>query len=333
MEGKGGGMRRSGIEDRRRSRPRAVALGALLGLFWTGVVQAELQRVEAVGIYGIRDGMRSKVIPRDEAIARARWEGVSRVALELIGESGADELSARPDGSVGGTGAETRPGEAFDEAVLPPIDSLSPPDAGGQSTETLDGTANGEEGDQLAMLEAVLGKDVLPYMRSYRILEDRGEVPVLFNDDPDVTVEYVVVVEVIVDVDRVTRALEEAGLIVSPDSNAAGTEPVIVELIGLSRFEAYQLVVDALRDELQVTRVRSLEFARGRQILAVDGPYDPEDLSARLTHLDRPRLELESVGIDPVGRRILLVGRWIPESDASGPADGGGAEAVEAPRS
>ena len=321
MERDGSGARaRSGPEERGQIGP--IVLGVLVGLFWTGVVQAEVQRVEAVGIYGIRDGMRSKVIPRDEAIARARWEGVSRVALELIGES-APEEPPRDRNAATRTSTGPAGNPAFDETVLPPIDSLPPTGNPAEAPEEAMNDAPGEEeGDQMARLEAALGRDVLPYTRSYRILEDRGEVPVLFNDDPDVAVEYVVVVEVIVDVDRVTRALEEAGLIASSRSEPARGEPVIVELIGLSRFEAYRTVVEAMRDELRATRVEMLEFAPGRQILAVDGPDEPEALSARLTRLDRPGLELESVGIDPAGRRILLVGRWIPESDAGGSATG-----------
>ena len=326
-------MGRGGIEDRRRPGrdARGVVFGILLGLLWAGAVQAELQRVQAVGIYGIREEMRSKVIPRDEAIARARWEGVSRVALELIGASGPEDASAvDPDGSAGTTSRGSSEASPFDEAVLPPIDSLSPSEVSGHPDEAPDEVTRAEEGDRIARLEAALGRDVLPYMRSYRILEDRGEVPVLFKDDPDVAVEYVVVVEVIVDVDRVTRALEEAGLIASSHSERTGEAPVIVELIGLSRFGGYRLVVEALRDELRARRVQTLEFARGRQILAVDGPYGPEALSARLTHIDRPGLDLESVGIDPVGRRILLVGRWTPASDDGEPADAPDASATGA---
>ena len=281
-----------------------------------GVGRAELQRVEAVGIYGIRDGMRSKVIPRDEAIARARWEGVSRVALELVGES------APSDGGEAGSN------EDLDEAVLPPIDSS----LGNEDSPRGASPADAEPGDRMAALEAALGKDVLPYMRSYRILEDRGEVPVLFKDAPDVSVEYVVVVEVIVDVDRVTRALEDAGLITTARSPDAG-ESVIVELIGLSRFEPFQRVIDALREELRATSVHTLEFARGRQVLSVEGPFGPEALSARLARLASPGLDLEPVGIDSEGRRILLVGRWVPESEESAHADPAESERTGGPRS
>jgi hypothetical protein len=235
------------------------------------VGRAELQRVEAVGIYGIKDSARRRVIPRDEAIAVARWEGVSRVALELIGES-------------------------------------APSDEENSTT-----------GDRSAELRAVLGDDVVPYMRSYRILEDRGEVPVLFNEAPDVSVEYVVVVEVLVDVDRVTSALENAGLIAKSNSEIA-REVVVVELIGLSRYEALMVVVTALRDQFGATRVSTIEFSKGRQVLAVEGPFEPEMLSEKLARLEDPQLDLEAAGVDRARRRIRVIGRWSADLDASRPA-------------
>jgi hypothetical protein len=259
-------------------------LAAAAILLTTGVGRAELQRVEAVGIYGIRDSMRSRVIPRDEAIANARWEGVSRVALELIGEFGPSQAAAMsPD--------------------LPPsIDSLD--DEAGNVTEAP------SEGEVAALLVA-LGDDLLPYMRSYRILEDQGEVPALFNDEPDVSVEYVVVVAVIVDVDRVTQALARAGLIAvnNPEDTS---ETVIVELMGLSRYEALEVVLEALRKELGATRVRTMEFSRERQILAVEGPFGPDALLARLADFENPQLQLEPIGVDSQHRRIRLNGRWQP---------------------
>jgi hypothetical protein len=256
-------------------------LGCVALVLGADVVSAELQQVEAVGIYGIREAGRSRVIPRDEAVAMARWEGVSRVALELIGESTPSDLSGEEADSLGATTSGDR----------------NEPDA--------------SQEDQVAALRKALGKDLLPYMRSYRIVEDRGEVPVLFDEDPDVTVEYVVVVEVIVDVDRVTSALEAAGLIARIDPREAG-EPVAVELVGLSRYEAFEIVLVALRDELGATHIRTVEFTPERQILSVQVPYGPDVLSTRLGRFESDRLRLEPAGVDIEGRRIRMLGRWFP---------------------
>lgn len=267
--------------------------------------QAELQRVEAMGNYGIRDSMRTRVIARDEAIAMARWEGVSRVALELIGEAAPSELASDGQGLPMANGRRTA------ERVLPPIDSLKPPPSSGAESE--DGSEGPSE-DQAAALREALGEDVLPYMRSYRILDDRGEVPVFIKDDPDVTLEYVVVVEVLVDVDRVMVALEAAGLIAGGNSAEAG-EAIAVELLGLSRFEALEVLLVALRDQFGATRVQTVEFSHERQVLLVEGPFGPGALSAKLARLESPQLFLEPIGVDSIGRRIRLMGRWFPAPD------------------
>lgn len=280
---------------------RAAALAMLTALLFGAVdARAELQRVEAVGIYGIRDAMRSKVIPRDEAIAKARWEGVSRVARELIADAAPTEsVDGISDGSPSdGLGATTSE------------DAADPTTTEGDARE-----------DEVEILRSALGDDVLPYTRSYRILEDRGEVPVLFNDEPDVSVEYVVVVEVIVDVDRLTSALAGAGLISMADTAGEG-EAVVVELVGLSNYAAYSAVVDALRRQFGAKRIRTLSFARDEQILAVEGPFGAETLLARLGRLEHPQLVLEPIGIDSRGGRIRLMGRWFAESDADLPPPG-----------
>lgn len=258
---------------------RAMRVGIFcLGLVLLGLpASAELQRVEAVGIYGIRDSMRSKVIPRDEAVAEARWEGVSRVALELIRE-------APPAGEIG---------EASDEA--------------GDETPTDDESAP----DEIAALRAALGSDVLPYTRSYRILEDRGESPALFNDEPGVDVEYVVVVEIIVDVDRLNAALAEAGLIARAETAGAG-EAVLLEVVGLARYPALEAVRELLVTRLGATRVRTLEFAPRRQLLAVESALGAEALLARLSRLEHPELVLEPAGVDAERGRARVVARWFP---------------------
>ncbi len=252
-----------------------LTIGALLlSVLATVPAQAELQRVEAVGIYGIRDSMRSRVVPRDEAIAQARWEGVSRVARELLGEAG---LTLSGEGSVG---------------------------------------EGGTSGQKVATLESALGKDMLPYTRSYRILKDQGERPVLFQDSPGIKREYVVVVEVIVDVDRVNAALERSGLLASSDPGQTG-EAVLLEVVGLARYEALQTVVSALRDRLGATRIRTLVFENERQLLSVEGPFDADGLLSRLSRYRNPRLILEPLGVDAVSGQVRVMGRWLDEDQSS----------------
>jgi hypothetical protein len=267
----------------------ALLVSAVVGLLAPATSRAELQRVEAVGIYGIRDALRTKVIPRDEAIQNAIWVGVSRVALEVIGSS-------------------------------------APPEPEGAESESLEDPSSADasfvDAAEEAGLRKALGKDMLPYTRSFRILEDQGEQSVLFEEKPDVTKEYVVVVEVIVDVDRVTRALEQAGRIESRTADAS--KEVRVELVGIRRYEAYEAFVAALRERLGVTRVRALEFSPERQVVAVQGPFEPRELQARIAKLQSSTLVLEPVGLDEAGRRIRVLGRWFPPpSETESPGRGG----------
>lgn len=235
---------------------RAILVGLVLWML-PGMALAQLQRVEAVGIYGVHEKLRKKVIVRDEAVQRALWEGVSRVALELIGESGQGE-SAEP--------------------------------------------AND---DEAAVLEAALGDDMLPYTRRFRILEDRGEQPVLFAEEPGVEVEYVVVVEALVDVTRVSKALESAGLIVGSLGAGSGA-PIFVELEGIERYANFERLLEKLRGDLGAVRVDSLGFARGRQLISVEGPLGPEELARALEAFEGPDLAFVTVGVEPSARRIRI---------------------------
>lgn len=309
---------RSGRTDAMRCISSIILVGLMS--IWSGAARAELQRVEAVGIYGIRNSMRTRVIPRDEAIARARWEGVSRVALELIGESVSESVDL--DYAVDDSDDELDrkpafPGGRQGEGVVPPLDGAG---AGGAVNPAREGAVAGdarlEHGtatkDEVAVLESALGKDMLPYTRSYRILEDQGELPVLFADSPGIETEYVVVVEVIVDVDRVSSALVRAGLLASADP-VARDAAVTLELVGLDRYEALERVLAALRDAMGATRVQTLAFERGKQVLSVEGPFAAEALSRRLARYRDPRLSLEPIGIDPISGRIRVMARWFDE--------------------
>ena len=243
----------------------ALSFGLVLGALLSGALllsassaSAEVQRVEAVGRYGIKESSRSRVIPRDEAIGRALWEGVSRVAFEVIGE-----------------------GER--------------------------GLGGGENANR--SLRSALGEDIVPYTRSFRILEDKGEKPVLFEEEKGVRNEYIVVVEVIVDVDRLSESLEAQGLNAGSASQGPGSL-VAIEFEGFSRYAGFGSVMKALREEIGATRVQMLEFAPNRQLVEVEGPWGPASLSQRLAGLSRGPLVLDPVEVDTAGQRIRVRGQW-----------------------
>jgi len=266
----------------------AGALGAVLAL--PRGIAAEPQRVEVVGSYPIRDALRSRVNPRDEAIQMALWEGVSRVALELIGEEGVD-------------------GEAPDADAI-------------DGTEGASGAAPGSA-DATERFRKIFGKQILPYTRSFRIVEDRGERPVLFADEPGVRSEYLVVVEVLVDVDRVASELARAGLVAEATGAPAARESVTIELIGLDRYAGLQVALETFRRELAVGRIETLEFAPSRQLLRVSGAFGPEQLAARMTRLASTELVLDPVEVDREGRRLRVMARWAPPAEPEAPPTDG----------
>ena len=271
-----------------------------------GSGQAELRRVEAVGIYGVRDAMRTKVIVRDEAVENALWEGVSRVALELLGD-----------------GTRRLPGDA-------PGDGSGPEEGGQPQRTNSEGAADetgGANGIDSETLRAALGDEVMPYTRSFRILEDQGEQPVLFDEDPDTKTEYVVVVEVFVDMERVEAALEQAGWIAASGAPAESKGRLELELLGLERYEALEALMAGLGEALGADRVQLLEASPARQVLAVEGRFDARELEAWLLRFRHPQLLLDSVEGAGEGARLRVRARWLPiAEEISLPSDRTGAE-------
>ena len=69
------------------------------------------------------------------------------------------------------------------------------------------------EAEESAELQRILGNDPLVYATRFQVVEDRGEGPRLFGSDLDVDTEYVVIVSVFVDRDRIRERLTRAGKI------------------------------------------------------------------------------------------------------------------------
>jgi hypothetical protein len=207
---------------------------------------------------------------------------------------------------LGGTGqAEVRPVEAVG---VVPLDAdapsrVPPRDAAMQRAlqdavhrvaldelPDFDPATGGEE------LAVALGDDPSEFATRYRIREDRGERPALFSDDPEVESEYVVVVEVHVDVDRVRERLIEAGLLLMPsgDDRRYRVRVVIEEV---ESYAAY-MAVRTLLEELGLRSVLPVEMERGRVVLRVDGHRSPDQLMSGLLQAASSNLRLVPLGID-----------------------------------
>ena len=307
-------MTRDTTQLARTRRVRAGAMGAgdtawigrvsiavvLACLFATDAEAGQPQRVEVVGIYPIRDAQRGQLNPRDEAIQQALWEGVSRVALELIGDERGEGRSVIDGDEVARSGAAP--------TSDPTSDPVAPADASRRFRE-------------------VLGREILPYTRSFRILEDRGERPVLFADEPGVRSEYLVVVEVLVDVARLSSELSRAGLLTTVGTDLS-RQRITIELIGLERHAGLRRVLETLRTEIGAIRIETLEFSPARQLLSVETAIGPDEVAERLGSVEASDLILDPIEVDGAARRLRVLAQWfapIP-SDASA-AEGAGAGA------
>lgn len=146
-------------------------------------------------------------------------------------------------------------------------------------------------------LGEVLGDEPLDYVTRYQILEDRGERPALFIEDPDVETEYVVVVEVHVDTDRVREQLARSGLLAMP-SGGARRPPVQVVIRDLRGYQEYAAVRRTLLDEVGARSVLPLEMERGRIVLEVDADREPADLLDALRSAAPPELRVTPLGAE-----------------------------------
>lgn len=247
-------------------------MGALLvGL--AGSASAEVRILEVVGAVPLDEKTRTKGIPKDRAIDEALWEGVSRVADDLL------------------------------------MDSILP-----ESPEGVD------------PVREALGSDMVPYTRSFRIVDDQGERPSLFTEHPDAATEYVVVVEVQVEAERVRERLVAAGLLETGGLTAL--KGIRVEVRDLTAYPGYEQFVALLKeDEVGAASVSPLEFDHGRAILQVEAEWGAAELLEKLLAAAPATLRIRPIDIDEVratgggaglegvrSSRLILSVEWAPPS-------------------
>ncbi len=174
---------------------------------------------------------------------------------------------------------------------------------------------NLDPADAEAVLGDVLGDEPYDYATRYSILDDRGERRALFSNDPEVETEYIVMVEVHVDVDRIRQRLTGSGLLDTP-SGEARRITVRLELVDLVDYAAFAAVRRALIDEIGVRSALPVEMERGRAVLAVEGNRDASELLRALW-----RAAPEGLRITPLvasGDRLTV--RVTVDADPGAPA-------------
>jgi hypothetical protein len=164
-------------------------------------------------------------------------------------------------------------------------------------------------------LDAELGKDPLVYITRFRTLEDRGERPVLFSDDPVAKTEYVVVVEASVDAGRLRERLARAGLLAAPAGEVRRYH-VRLEAEGLEDHAAYRALRETLLEGVGVRSALPIEIERGRAVLDVDGELAGDALLAALVRAAPPGLTLTALEASPerLHLRVALAPEPTPAS-------------------
>ena len=158
-------------------------------------------------------------------------------------------------------------------------------------------------------LSQALGGQSVEYASRYRIVEDRGPGPaVLTAGGPDAT-EYVVVVRVEVDEERVRSRLRAAGF-TEPSRRAQGGRSVRLQALGVDSYGAYQALLGAVRAQSGVAGVVPNSFSESRIELRVDTRDVGHVLVSRLAAEPIPGLQIVPIrtGDDELSVRVF----WTP---------------------
>jgi hypothetical protein len=155
-------------------------------------------------------------------------------------------------------------------------------------------------------LGQLLGGKPQDFTVGYKVLEDRGERRALLLGDPEISTEYVLLVEVFVDVTRIGGALEAAGLLLAAPVGGTGQELWLV-VESLPSYRAYLALRRHLIEQAGATSVIPAVFAEGRVELRVTARLEPPELMDRLVTPPPEGLRVEPVFAD--GRSILISAR------------------------
>lgn len=249
----------------------------------------------------------------NEAAAESR-------SLQVVGVQPLDASASRAGGPRQGAVNQSLY-EAVSRVALDLVAEYGPPLQSESEAPSSDATDAAEENQ----IKSALGQDMTPFARSFRIVEDQGSRPVLFPGESKATREYVVVVDVTVDVDRVRTRLAERGLIaIEEDATPGGG--VEIDALGLRHWSGFEAFVALLESPaVGASEVRPLEFEAGRARVFAVVQGAPEDVLARILAAAPPDLAISARGSsrgesdaqgaeDGSASRLDLVVLWTPPS-------------------
>jgi hypothetical protein len=224
--------------------------------------------------------------------------GVALLALLLASSSSAEVRRLEVVGVVP-AGADAQPGVSARQAALSA--------ALAQGVERVARELLSADAATDLDLGGSLGAKPRDFTVGYKVLEDRGERRALLLADPEISTEYVLLVEVFVDVARVRSALVAAGLLVAAPAKGAGREIRVVVEPGIS-YPAYAALRRHLLDWGGTTSVIPVLFAGAERIdLLVVAKASPSDLMERLVRSPPTGLRVEPVSADGQSMRIRVV--------------------------
>jgi hypothetical protein len=174
----------------------------------------------------------------------------------------------------------------------------------------------------LARVDAALGGRPRDYANRYRVIEDRGERAALFSQDPAVEREYVVVVEVYVDGQKVRSRLVDRGLLVATPSGEPQTRRVTLIVEELRSYRDFEALRALLLGGVGARSAVAREFEPGRAVLAVESGRGPAELLQALLAKAPPELQIESRGVGEDTLEIRLSRVPAPAPPEAGPAPG-----------
>ena len=245
---------------------RGLGLGLLLAL--SGFFQAPVaapRDVVRVESVGVAAVPSDSASPRDAALHKALLDAVQQTAEDLLGSGVGDELG----GDLGDA-----------------------PDLEAEAAES-------------AELQRILGDDPLEYATRFQVVEDRGEGPALFSSDPDVETEYVVIVSVFVDRDRIRERLTRAGMPLA----LPGQEPQIRSRLILENLGEYWVYAEIRRVLLEELKMRSAiprAFTPGRAILELNATQAPSEFLGSLQQSVSDRMALVPLSVEADEMRLRV---------------------------
>lgn len=153
---------------------------------------------------------------------------------------------------------------------------------------------------------------------AYQILEDRGEREPLLEANPGAQREYVVVVEVEIDRDRVRAQLVEAGLVARPGAPAA-RRGLRIRFAGVDSYPLWTKIRTALAARGGAVEAR--EFAPGEIVAVLDTDESADAVVGRLAGALGPDFGVANGGLDAEGLRISVTRMLPPAAAAEAPAE------------